>query len=332
MDEIISGVQVIKMYAWEVPFAKLVAKTRKLELNIIRKTSFVRGLYMTFTLFTTRMSVFCTILAIVMLNGSHEITADRVFVISSYFSIISLTMNQMFIRGVAEISESLVALDRLQNFLELEEKHTQSITDNSNKYAGKIDIDSDNSLQSNVAVSMHKATATWKVPSPETSIKKKTKHQRSNQATEEGNALMSSQANPTLSNINVEFPKGKLIGVIGPVGAGKSSLLQALLRELPLDSGSLSLSGSTSYASQEPWVFAASVRQNILFGQEYDNDRYNNVVRSCALQRDFEQFENGDRLIIGEKGSLSGGQKARIKYIFIFSPISNERIMKFEYF
>lgn len=117
----------------------------------------------------------------------------------------------------------------------------------------------------------------------------------------------------TLDNMNIDFPKGKLIGIIGPVGAGKSSLLQLLLHELPLQSGTINISGTTSYASQEPWVFAASVRQNILFGENYDSDRYNKVVKCCALQSDFEQFENGDRTIIGEKGTLSGGQKARIK-------------------
>lgn len=117
----------------------------------------------------------------------------------------------------------------------------------------------------------------------------------------------------TLDNFNIDIPKGKLLGVIGPVGSGKSSLLQLLLRELPIQSGALNINGTTSYASQEPWVFAASVRQNILFGESYDSDRYNKVVKCCALLSDFEQFENGDRTIIGEKGTLSGGQKARIK-------------------
>lgn len=116
-----------------------------------------------------------------------------------------------------------------------------------------------------------------------------------------------------LDNINIDIRKGKLIGVIGAIGTGKSSLLQLLLHELPLQSGTLNVNGSASYASQEPWVFAASVRQNILFGASYDSDRYNKVVKCCALQSDFEQFENGDRTIIGEKGTLSGGQKARIK-------------------
>lgn len=119
---------------------------------------------------------------------------------------------------------------------------------------------------------------------------------------------------PTLSNINVDFKKGKLIGVVGPVGAGKSSLLQALLRELPLESGSIHVNGTISYAAQEPWVFAGSVRQNILFGLDMDRERYDAVVKACALLKDFDQFEFRDMTIIGERGaSLSGGQKARIK-------------------
>lgn len=62
------------------------------------------------------------------------------------------------------------------------------------------------------------------------------------------------------------------------------------------------------------WIFAGTVRQNILFGEEYDDDRYRAVVKCCALLQDFEQLESGDRTVIGERGaSLSGGQKARIK-------------------
>ena len=85
-----TGVQVIKMYAWEKPFAELVSNARRMELKIIRKTSFVRGLYMTFVLFTTRAAVFCTMLAIALLYGSDQITADKVFVVSSYFRYITL--------------------------------------------------------------------------------------------------------------------------------------------------------------------------------------------------------------------------------------------------
>lgn len=117
-----------------------------------------------------------------------------------------------------------------------------------------------------------------------------------------------------LDGLSAEFRRGKLIGIVGPVGAGKSSLLQAILRELPIESGAIRLNGTVSYASQEPWLFAGTVRQNILFGQEYEKDRYHAVVKACALVTDFEQLPEGDRSMVGERGiSLSGGQKARIK-------------------
>lgn len=173
----------------------------------------------------------------------------------------------------------------------------------------QIELVMRDSMPENIAVSLKNATTSWKMPS--------SNQKTPNKIVEERTQLMTApnldEPSPTLCDINVDFPKGKLIGVIGPVGAGKSSFLQVLLRELPLDCGSISISGSISYASQEPWVFAASVRQNILFGEEYDHDRYKKTAKMCALLQDFHQFENGDRLIVGEKGTLSGGQKARIK-------------------
>lgn len=78
-------------------------------------------------------------------------------------------------------------------------------------------------------------------------------------------------------------------------------------------SGDLIVNGTVSYASQEPWVFASTIKQNIVFGQEYNKHRYNDVVRVCALHKDFKQFPHGDMTIVGDRGaSLSGGQKARI--------------------
>ena len=90
-------------------------------------------------------------------------------------------------------------------------------------------------------------------------------------------------------------------------------MIQAILGELPASSGSISVNGVLSYASQEPWLFTGTVRQNILFGLPMDKKRYNITVKKCALQRDFELLPYGDKTIVGERGaSLSGGQKARI--------------------
>lgn len=178
---------------------------------------------------------------------------------------------------------------------------------------------------------MRDVTARWSKPSNEHSlylIYKKRKKANTNSSHKNINDIyLSSTYTPTLSNLNINIFKGQLIGVVGPVGAGKSSFLQALLRELPLESGSIIINGTISYASQEPWVFAASVRQNILFGEDYDHGRYNAVVSTCALIQDFAQFDHGDLTIVGERGaSLSGGQKARLKYVFLRRNYSKKRI------
>lgn len=274
MDEIISGVQVIKMYAWEKPFAKLIQKARKLELKIITKTSYVRGLYMTFNLFTTRVALFAALLTMVLLD--QEVSATKVFVFASYFNLLAQSMSSMFVRGISEVAEVLVAIKRLQTFLLSEEFEDKQQIENNNI---------NNEKSSNLSLKLKNFTAKWNENSTEN----------------------------TLSDLNLDVQKGKLIAIIGPVGAGKSSLLQAILGELPSTDGNVNINGKLSYASQEPWVFAASVRQNILFGMEYDKYRYSNVIKACALEKDFQQFPYGDQTIVGDRGaSLSGGQKARI--------------------
>ena len=320
MDEIISGMQVIKMYAWEKPFAKLIANVRKMELRVIRKFSYIRGLQMTLMIFTARMALFCTMVGIALVNGAEQITAAQIFTISVLFGIICQAMLQRFCRGVAEVAEVLVAIKRLEEFLCLDEKEIDIDNENSAVYIRQNDqvvkeviqvesnlIQTSQRENENISISMKNVQARWTMPSNQ-SLTCSSNDKSSGYENNEVRQLL------TLNGLNIDFPKDQLIGVIGPVGCGKSSLLQAILHELPLESGSINIDGTISYASQEPWVFAASVRQNILFGQEYDRDRYDAVIKCCALQRDFEQFENGDLTIIGERGvSVSGGQKARIK-------------------
>ena len=87
----------------------------------------------------------------------------------------------------------------------------------------------------------------------------------------------------------------------------------SILNELPLKSGNIKVNGKLSFASQEAWTFNGSVQDNILFGTEFDQTRYNQVVSVCALERDFSLFPYGDKTLVGERGiSLSGGQKARL--------------------
>lgn len=119
MDEIISGVQVIKMYAWEKPFCTLIELARRLELKIVRKSSYIKGIFMTLFVFTTRMALFGTLITM-MLRG-QELTAEKVFVYMSFFNLMAIQMSYMFVRGISEISECSVAIKRLQDFLMYDE-------------------------------------------------------------------------------------------------------------------------------------------------------------------------------------------------------------------
>jgi ATP-binding cassette subfamily C (CFTR/MRP) protein 4 len=117
---------------------------------------------------------------------------------------------------------------------------------------------------------------------------------------------------PVLQKCNLDLGKGLTI-LTGPVGSGKTILLKTVLQEYEPVEGKLTVQGDVSYASQEPWLFPSSIKQNILFGQKYDEARYRNVLKICALVYDLDHLECGDSTIVEDRGSnLSRGQQARI--------------------
>lgn len=117
-----------------------------------------------------------------------------------------------------------------------------------------------------------------------------------------------------LWRVDLRVPRGHLCIVTGEVGSGKTALLLALIKCLQAGGNAkLRLSGSVAYANQVPWIQNASLRENILFGAEYDQQWYRRVVFACALTTDLQNLIEGDRTEIGERGiNLSGGQKARV--------------------
>uniref|UniRef100_A0A8C5J1N2 ABC-type glutathione-S-conjugate transporter n=1 Tax=Junco hyemalis TaxID=40217 RepID=A0A8C5J1N2_JUNHY len=111
----------------------------------------------------------------------------------------------------------------------------------------------------------------------------------------------------------ISVPQGSLLAVVGQVGAGKSSLLAALLGELEATEGCVTIKDTAAYVPQQAWVLNASVEDNILFGKEMDETWFNRVTEACALHPDLETFPAGQKSEIGEKGiNLSGGQKQRV--------------------
>ncbi len=140
---------------------------------------------------------------------------------------------------------------------------------------------------------------------------------------------------PTLNGVSVSVRKGQLVAIVGRVGSGKvrgigifnsrnvliiliyqSSILSCLLGELPASSGKVALSGTVSYASQEPWIFSGSIRQNIQFGLPYDAERYNAVIEACSLTHDFDLLEHGDRSLVDERGVILSGKGTIIEIMF----------------
>ncbi|XP_071484824.1 ATP-binding cassette sub-family C member 9-like [Diadema antillarum] len=134
---------------------------------------------------------------------------------------------------------------------------------------------------------------------------------------DDGNFTWDPDSNvPILSDINVDIPKGKLTIVVGQVGSGKSSLLSAMLNEMTTLSGSVTTSSdakSTAYAPQKAWLVNATLKENIIFGEEVNLSMYRKVIDACALQPDIDMLPGKDMTEIGEKGiNLSGGQKQRV--------------------
>jgi ABC-type multidrug transport system fused ATPase/permease subunit len=116
-----------------------------------------------------------------------------------------------------------------------------------------------------------------------------------------------------LLQISLTADSNHLLMVTGPVGSGKSSLLLAILEEIPKIRGAIEIQGRIAYVSQIPWIFSGTIRDNILFGQHLDEARYNRILEICDLHKDINCFPNGDLSIIGQRGvGLSGGQRARV--------------------
>ncbi|XP_043708769.1 ABC transporter C family member 14 isoform X2 [Telopea speciosissima] len=117
-----------------------------------------------------------------------------------------------------------------------------------------------------------------------------------------------------MRDLNLVIKKGELAAIVGTVGSGKSSLLAAILGEMPKISGTVRVCGTTAYVAQTSWIQNGTIQDNILFGLPMNTERYREAIRVCCLEKDLEMMEFGDQTEIGERGiNLSGGQKQRIQ-------------------
>ncbi|ALC47145.1 CG10505, partial [Drosophila busckii] len=290
MNEIITAMQVIKMYAWEKSFAKLIGRVRKKEMSAIRGSQYVFAALQC-TDMISKLSLFLGLVAYVYTGD--VVTAQKVFIVSSYYDHLNQSLLHLWPRAVNSWAETFVVARRVLDFLM---QHEDPADGGVNNFT---DVDDDllhgnyfgrmhHPLAFRKSVTLRQLTASWDQGRPE----KRRLH---------------------IENISFQAEEQQFVGIVGTVGAGKSTLLAALLGELDIISGSVEMNGVISYAPQEPWLNRCSLRDNIVFMEPFDEQRYREVLRVCLLEKDIEQLAQGDATIVGESGaSLSGGQKARV--------------------
>ncbi|KAJ8923964.1 hypothetical protein NQ315_006740 [Exocentrus adspersus] len=313
MNEVISGIQVIKMYCWEKPFSQLIAYARRKEVNAIRGHAYLIGIIYSFEIFVSRTSIFISILGYVLLG--NYVTAEKVFAITAVYNVLRPVITILFSISLSSLAEVNISILRLNNILTYEERSDYNLdekckeTEQKNEN-GLISVDK---INGNSGMIISLSNGSLKSES-ESLMESYSKIQKPKILLQNITAKWLKDATEdTLHNISLSVSSSQLVAIIGPVGSGKSSIINLLLKELPVSSGKMEIVGEISFSPQEPWLFSGSVRQNILFGEEYDEKRYEKVVDVCALKSDFALFPFGDKTLVGEKGkSLSGGQKARI--------------------
>ncbi|CAG9537242.1 unnamed protein product [Cercopithifilaria johnstoni] len=271
-NEILHGIKVIKLYAWEPSMEEVVEQIRRKELYLIRKVGLIRILVDTINSSSTFFVAMLTFATYTLSSSTHVLTPQTAFVSLTLFNQLRSPL-AMIAYLMKQTVETVVANRRIKNFLvadELNPLTIDRITDH---------FDTEN------AIEIKEAHLNWNATGLETGL--------------EIDCFI--------------LPKKSLIAVVGRVGSGKSSLLSAILGEMEKIKGYIGVSGQMGTVSQQPWIQNSTLRNNIIFGKQFDREFYDKIMEACALIDDLAILPNGDATEIGEKGiNLSGGQKARV--------------------
>uniref|UniRef100_A0A8D0E2P0 ATP-binding cassette sub-family C member 5 n=1 Tax=Salvator merianae TaxID=96440 RepID=A0A8D0E2P0_SALMN len=334
MNEVLNYIKFIKMYAWIKAFSQNVQKIREEERRILERAGYFQSI-------TVGVAPIVVVIASVVTFSVHmilgyDLTATQAFTVVTVFNSMTFAL-KVTPFSVKSLSEASVAIDRFKSLFLMEEVHMVKKKPSSPHTAIEVKNATLAWESSHASVqSSPKMTPKVKKGKREKSKQEKTKLQpregpQAMLAEQKGHLLVDSDDPPspeeenkhahlanvrlqrTLYNIELEIQKGTLVGICGSVGSGKTSLISAILGQMTLLEGSISVDGTFAYAAQQAWILNATLRDNILFGKEYEEERYNTVLSDCCLRPDLAILPNGDLTEIGERGAnLSGGQRQRI--------------------
>ncbi|KAG0011178.1 Canalicular multispecific organic anion transporter 2, partial [Podila clonocystis] len=305
LTEILGNIKIVKLYGWEDAFRKKVDTIRAKELGALKSLATIRSILtivynsVTLVMALATFSVFAVVGGPGMTPG--KITAEVVFVSITLFGIMNKPLG-MITHLFSQTIGIMVACRRIQGFLLMEEIDSSVVQ----RYSRQVP--SGNSPT--VAVEIENGTFAWEKQVEETI--------RSAETDDESQPLLSGAASPTvyrptLNNINIRIADGSLTAVVGRIGQGKSSLLGAVMGEMYKLQGSVKVFGDIAYVPQQAWIINATLKDNILFGKPFDQEKYDRIVFASGLVPDFAMLPAGDQTEIGERGiNLSGGQKQRV--------------------
>lgn len=310
LSEILNSIKFIKLYSWATIYINKIAEIRKKELCLLQKVFYCNNFASSFSLNAPIIAAILTLFIHIIVSGTLTVSqAFTVLILYSKMLRRVLIFSQEAFRSIIDFT---LAVHRLKSVLLLNENTTilSKPVDKSQSVCiadGTFAYYMSNSNISPAGTKKEKSIAEIK--------NKDFRKEDGNETDLLYHAEHSSDSNykEILFDINFFAPKGSLIGVCGPVGCGKTSLLTSILGHLYMTRGKLCREGECAYVSQHPWLVNATVRENILFGEKFIARKYYNVIQCCDLGVDIDSLPGGDDTEVGERGvNLSGGQKQRI--------------------
>lgn len=334
MNEILGCMKFIKMYCWETPFANNIQKVRSEERRNLEWAGCVQSLTLGVAPVVVVIASVCTFTLHMALG--YDLTAAQAFTVVAVFNSMTFALKVTPL-AVRALSEGSVAVKRFQKLFMMEDRELISVKTEDpynvvefkdatlawEKTCGSQLKKSRTQLKRGgmkrvlrrEKLSLYIITEENKGKIEEPNAEHLLTHmeQESPQSTISSTQSIRPPLHKTLHRIDLCIQKGSLVGVCGGVGSGKSSLLSALLGQMTLLGGSVSVNGGFAYVAQQAWILNDSLRENILFGKKYNEEKYNAVLEACCLFPDIIELPYGDMTEIGERGAnLSGGQRQRV--------------------